>query len=117
MIKTPDQIGVSPKHFESLFDILEMQIQIGGAGAGHTWDSPPNHYEGVAMTRVSKQPGNSRKSIAIEYLHLTREQLERSKNLRKHYANLARENGLTNQEIGDILGISEARVRQIVRAA
>ena len=116
-MKSPGQVGVSPKPLEHMFDILEAQIKIGGAGAGHTCDSPPNHYEGVAMSRVTKTNGNSRKDIAIEYLHLTKEHLERSKNLRLHFVRLARDEGVTNADIGDALGITEAAVRKLIERA
>lgn len=117
MMETPDQIGVSPVPLEHMFDILESQLKIGGAGALTPVDSPPNHYEGVAMTRVSPKPENSRKHIAVEYLHLTREHLERSKNLRLHFVRLARDEGVTNAQIGEALGITEAAVRKLIERA
>lgn len=116
-MKTPDRVSVSPKPLEHLFDTLEAQLKIGGAGAGHTCDSPPNHCKGVAMTRVSEEKCDSRKNIAIEYLHLSREHYERSKNLRLHYVRAAQAEGVSNVQIGEILGITEAAVRKLIERA
>jgi DNA-directed RNA polymerase sigma subunit (sigma70/sigma32) len=55
-----------------------------------------------------------RQSIALDYLHRTAEQMEQAVRNRAAYAKLGREYGLTNQAIGTALGITEARVRQIV---
>ncbi len=117
MCGTPGQMGVSQKTLEHMFDTMDAQLKNGGAGAGHTWDSPPNHRKGVAMSRVSTKPENSRKQIAVEYLSLSREHVERSKRLRLHYVRLARENGLTYGEIGDALGVTEAAVRKLIERA
>ena len=51
------------------------------------------------------------------FLELSRDDLDNAKRARDHYIGLARKYGLTNQEIGDCLGVSEARVRAILAAA
>ena len=53
-------------------------------------------------------------SIATTYLELTRTHFEKAKSLRVYYAQLGREYGLTNQQIGDSLGLTEARIRQLL---
>lgn len=51
-----------------------------------------------------------------QYLRVVAAQMEQATRNRVLYARLARAHGLTNQSIGDELGITEARVRQIVAA-
>lgn len=65
------------------------------------------------MSSVSGDLKLSRKTLATEFLSKVRDDLERVRLQRIHYVLISREHGLTNQEIGDALGISEARVRQI----
>jgi DNA-directed RNA polymerase specialized sigma24 family protein len=65
------------------------------------------------MSSVSVDP---KKDLARDFLVRARDDLERAKRTRKAYVLAAREHGLTNQQIGDVLGISEARVRQLSRA-
>lgn len=57
------------------------------------------------------------KKHAVAYLELTRKQGEAFTQNRTYYSGLAKKYGLTNQEIGDLLGITEARVRQLVVGA
>ncbi|MDK8171728.1 hypothetical protein QP735_04215 [Curtobacterium citreum] len=57
---------------------------------------------------------DSRQQIALGHLKLCREQLEQAKRSRALYVDLARKYGLSNQSIGDALGITEAGVRRIV---
>lgn len=114
---TPDSVRVSPEPIEHMFEVLEAQLKIGGEGAGPTSESPPNHQKGVAMSRVSEDKRDSRKKIAIEYLHLSREHYERSKNLRLHYVRAAQAEGVSNVQIGEVLGITEAAVRKLIERA
>lgn len=65
------------------------------------------------MSSVSVDP---KKDLARDFLVRARDDLERAKRTRKAYVQAARIHGLTNQQIGDVLGISEARVRQLSRA-
>ncbi|WIB25843.1 hypothetical protein [Curtobacterium sp. MCSS17_015] len=57
---------------------------------------------------------DSRQQIAIDHLKLCRSQLTEAKRLRTMYVELARQYGLSNQAIGDALGITEAGVRRIL---
>jgi DNA-directed RNA polymerase sigma subunit (sigma70/sigma32) len=59
-------------------------------------------------------PESDHKTACRVFLELAADDLEKAKRTRDHYAGLARRYGLTNAEIGEALGISEARVRQIV---
>lgn len=64
------------------------------------------------MSSVSADP---KKDLARDFLAMAREDLERAKRTRKAYALAARRHGLTNQQVGEALGISEARVRQLLK--
>lgn len=57
---------------------------------------------------------DSRQQIALGHLKLCREQLDHAKQSRALYVDLARKYGLSNQSIGDALGITEAGVRRIM---
>lgn len=59
---------------------------------------------------------DSRQQIALSHLKLCRMELERAKQSRALYAALARQYGLSNQAIGDALGVTEAGVRRILTA-
>lgn len=69
------------------------------------------------MPRISESadnPADELRRHALGYLSLTREQGEAFARNRTYYATLARRYGLTLVQIGEALGITEARVRQIV---
>lgn len=66
------------------------------------------------MTSVS---GDGKTDLARVYLDRAKDDLDRAKRTRVAYAKLARKHGLTNQQIGDALDISEARVRQLLSEA
>ena len=57
-----------------------------------------------------------RPAIVRQYLQLTKVQMEQAIRNRDLYTKLAKSYGLTNQAIGNELGITEARVRQILAA-
>lgn len=71
------------------------------------------------MSIVSSPPANRtrQQEIALTYLELTRQQMDEARRNRALYVRLGRQYGLTNQAIGDALGITEARVRQITAAS
>lgn len=64
------------------------------------------------MTIVSET--DSRQQIALGHLKLCREELAQAKRSRALYVDLAKTYGLSNQAIGDALGITEAGVRRIL---
>ena len=106
------------KHAEAVSNIvsndgiIDVITKNGRAGA-LTPDSPDlTTAKEWLMTSLPK----TRQSIAIEFLQLARTHVEKADNLRTYYACLARDYGLSHQAIGDELGISEARVRQIIKA-
>lgn len=68
----------------------------------------------ILVAKAADGESARRKTIAASYLRMTRLQLEDARRNREQYAKLGRVYGLTNQAIGDLLGITEARVRQIV---
>lgn len=118
MCETADLVGVSPEPLESLFDIMEALNQLnkdGQAGVSAPVTPGLTTKKEWLMTRLSAKPENTRQAIAVDYLWLTRSHMERAKSLRLHYMQLAREEGLTHQQIGDILGYTEARIRQMLR--
>lgn len=110
--------GVSQEGFEQIFDTLEAQQKNAPAGAETPVGPGLTTAKEWLMATVSPDTTGSReeslKQIAITHLQLTREHFEKARTLRAHYAELGRTYGLTNQQIGDALGITEARVRQIL---
>lgn len=60
---------------------------------------------------------DTRKLFAKELLHLSQLHYEEARALRHRRVFLAKEYGLTNTEIGEELGITEAAVRMIVKRA
>lgn len=66
------------------------------------------------MTHRINTPDITSRSTCKLFLELSRDDLEKAKRARNHYIGLARKYGLTNQDIGDALGITEARVRAIL---
>lgn len=66
------------------------------------------------MSSVSVDP---KKGFARLFLSRAREDLERAKRTRIAYVKAAHDVGLSNVEIASELGVSEARIRQILRAA
>lgn len=65
------------------------------------------------MSSVSIDP---KKVLALEFLTRAKDDLEKAKRTRIAYVKASKVHGLSNQEIGDVLGVSEARVRQILGA-
>lgn len=60
---------------------------------------------------------NDRQQIALDYLRRVAADMVKVRQVRAKYAVAARRYGLTNQQIGDALGITEAAVRHIVKTA
>lgn len=117
MIKTPDQIGVSPVRLEHMFDTMEAYIKNGRAGA-LTPVNPDLTTDKEWLVKSVSKNRQTRHKIAEDYLSLSREHLERAKSLRLHYAMLAFDEGMTYERIGELLGITGAAVRlMIARAA
>lgn len=110
-----DRRGVSD--IEELFGILEVVLK---SAPADVLPSVPRSLTTNKEWLVSKIADKSAEEvatlqgIATTYLELTRTHFEKAKSLRVHYARLGREYGLTNQQIGDSLGITEARIRQIL---
>lgn len=60
---------------------------------------------------------SDRKTIAREFLKLANADYRRVCDQRGYYATIARQHGLTNQDIADEYGITEAAVRAIIKRA
>ncbi len=56
----------------------------------------------------------SRKEIARTFLELANSSYQEQRKHRPYYARIARTHGLTNQEIGEAYGVSEAAIRQML---
>lgn len=71
------------------------------------------------MVTIDSDPGRADrlKAICLEYLALCREDTERVARARIHYVALARLYGLTHQQIGDALGVTEAAIRAMLARA
>jgi DNA-binding transcriptional regulator LsrR (DeoR family) len=63
-----------------------------------------------------KQAGD-RKQIARTFLQLANSEYQTHRAHRGYYARIAREHGLTNQDIADEYGITEAAVRALIKRA
>lgn len=59
-------------------------------------------------------PSQNRKSIALEYLAISKREFEQAARNRIRYMQLARDYGNTHAAIGDALGISESAVRAML---
>ena len=58
---------------------------------------------------------HSHRELCIEFLVLARHDLDQARLTRLRHILMARLHGLSNQEIGDALGISEAAVRSLMK--
>lgn len=58
-----------------------------------------------------------RKEIARTFLRLAHQEYQTRRSNRVYFATLAREHGLTNQDIANEYGMTEAAVRAMIRAA
>lgn len=73
--------------------------------------------EGVDVTKRSNVDGLRRQLIAVEFLELAARDVTQAKLTQDRYIRLAKhEYRLSNQTIGEALGVSEARVRQMLKA-
>lgn len=64
-------------------------------------------------SRAEKDP----KKIALTFLGLANDQYQEHRRRRVEYARIAREYGLTNQDIANLYGVTEAAVRAMIRRA
>lgn len=55
--------------------------------------------------------------IAADHLRRASEDLERAKRTRLYYVQAAKTHGMSNVKIGEALGVSEGRVRQMLARA
>ena len=97
-----------------MFGKLGVETKIGRAGAS----TPVN--PGLTTDKewlMPSVPNLNKQAIAADYLRLGREHLERAKSLRVHYARLARSEGLSYVRIGELLGITDAAVRLMLKRA
>lgn len=69
------------------------------------------------LQEVGPQQVASRKELAITFLTLANSEYQNQRLHRPYYARIAREHGLTNQQIGEIYGITEAAVRALIKRA
>jgi DNA-binding transcriptional regulator LsrR (DeoR family) len=57
------------------------------------------------------------RDIARTFLTLANSDYQQHRSLRGYYARIAKQHGLTNQEIADAYGITEAAVRTLIKRA
>jgi len=60
---------------------------------------------------------SDRKDLARTFLKLANGQYQEHRQHRAYYARIAREHGLTHQDIADEYGITEAAVRALIKRA
>jgi len=120
-----DVLGNTPSKdstFETNYDKLERSSRgkENGPKTAETVSGPnPNTLLEVGLMPriVPEATGNPAEELrrhAVGYLELTRNQGEAFQRNRAYYVALGHKYGLSNQAMGDILGITEGRVRQIV---
>lgn len=66
---------------------------------------------------VPSRAANDPKDLDRTFLGLANDAYRESRQNRVKYARIAREAGLTNQEIADAYGVTEAAVRQMLKRA
>jgi len=66
---------------------------------------------------VTPTPTSSRQVIARTFLGLANAEYQAHRTHRGYYARIAKDHGLTNQEIADVYGITEAAVRALIKRA
>lgn len=69
------------------------------------------------LSDVAPASTSNRKEIARTFLRLANGQFQEHRRHRAYYARIAREHGLTHQDIADEYGITEAAVRAMIKAA
>lgn len=69
------------------------------------------------LSDAAPTPASSRKDIARTFLKLANGQYQEHRQHRAYYARIAREHGLTNQDIANEYGVTEAAVRAMVQRA
>lgn len=72
--------------------------------------------EGNQSAKQRREP-TEQQSITLKFLRMAADDLAKAKRLRLHYMRLGREYGLTNQEIGDALGVTEVAARRMLKRA
>ena len=60
-------------------------------------------------------PASSRPDLARTFLRLANAEYQQHRQHRGYYARIAKEHGLTNQEIANTYGITEAAVRALIK--
>jgi hypothetical protein len=73
--------------------------------------------ESRPVVSVSAPPVDGLKTAALDLLAAHRDAIEREKRTRLYLITAARQYGVTNQEIGDALGMTEAGVRRAIERA
>jgi len=60
---------------------------------------------------------SDRRELARTFLKLANSEYQKHRQHRGYYATIAKQHGLTNQEIADAYGITEAAVRTLIKRA
>ncbi len=69
------------------------------------------------ISDAAPTPASDRKEIARTFLCLANGEYQARKERRGYFARLAKSHGLTNQDIADEYGITEAAVRAMIQRA
>jgi hypothetical protein len=69
------------------------------------------------ITDAAPTPASDRKEIARTFLCLANGEYQARKAMRGYFAALAKSHGLTNQDIANEYGVTEAAVRAMIKAA
>jgi len=65
----------------------------------------------------TQETTSDRQELARTFLKLANSEYQKHRQHRGYYARIAKQHGLTNQEIADAYGITEAAVRTLIKRA
>lgn len=114
-------LGFYPQ-IETVFGKIEAAPESEPTRSGASSEHLTKEVKDLETSVAKAADGESarRKTIAVGYLRMTKQRLDQAHrdiasayNNQSTYVRLGRQYGLTNQAIGDLLGVTEARVRQI----
>lgn len=100
---------------ERSFDKMDPQTKTAPEVAPTNNRGLPTPTEEVTDLVNATTDRTRRQQIAREYLRLSAEDLARASLGRIRFAHMGKSHGLTNAEIGDELGITEAAVRAMLK--
>lgn len=109
-----DGRGVSPT-FAHIDDRIGVTTKTAPAGGGTPDKGLTDTPIEEVMTAMTDRSNDDRRRIAGEFLTRARDDFERAARTRISHVLSARRYGMTNADIGALIGISESAVRALVK--